>query len=53
MLIWVSLIQIIIVCLNNYNFLPYIGSYKEDFPIITDIGLKNTINKTKQVKEDY
>jgi len=53
MLIWISLIQIIIVCLNNYKSQPSIGPYKDNFPIITDVGLKTQLNKTKQLKEDY
>ena len=38
---------------KHYNSWPYIGSYKEDFLIITDVGPKNTLNKIKQLKEDY
>jgi len=33
-------ILFIIVKSNNYNSWSYIGSYKEDFLIITDVGLK-------------
>ena len=32
---------------------PFIGPYKDKFPIIIDVGLKTQLNKTKQLKEDY
>jgi len=53
MLIWLSLNQIIILCLKNYISQPFINPYKDNFYIITDVGLKTQLNKTKQLKEDY
>ena len=29
---------------------PFIGPYKDNFPIITDVGLKIQLNKIKQLK---
>jgi len=53
MLICVSIIQIIMILINKYRLQPFIGTYKDNFSIITDVRLKTQLNKTKQLKEDY
>jgi len=53
MLIYVSLIQIIIVCLNNYRSQPFIGPYKDNFLITIDVGLKTTKSNKVLYKESY
>ena len=36
---------------NNYRSQPFIDPYKDNFPIITDVGLKTQPNKIKQIKK--
>ena len=53
MLISVSLNQIIIVYLNNYMCHPFIGPYKDNFSITTDMRLKITKTNKTLHKESY
>jgi len=51
MLIWISLIQIIIVWINNYRSRPYIGPCTKDFPHHNRYETKSKTKITNTNKE--